>query len=167
MHLVGTARGGVNSNQTASAIKGWMFMFSLTEQLNRRTTYLAAYRLERDRQLAAGATPQEAQARAQEFGRKAVNTSQGEYAMYNRPEMARGNVAQYIFIYKQFVIISVELMKGMNYKGRLYFLGLLLLACLVSKGLPFADDLMDLVDTLAQKFGIKMGSIEKELAVVI
>ncbi len=161
--LVGTARGGVNSNQTASAIKGWMFMFSLTEQLNRRTTYLAAYRLERDRQLASGATQQEAQERAQEFGRKAVNTSQGEYAMYNRPEMARGNVAQYIFIYKQFVIISVELMKGMNYKGRLYFLGLLLLASGV-KGIPFADDLMDLVDTLAQKFGIKMGSIEKELA---
>jgi len=54
-------------------------------------------------------------------------------------------------------------MKGMNYKGRLYFLGLLLLASGV-KGIPFADDLMDLVDTLAQKFGIKMGSIEKELA---
>ena len=161
--LVGTARGGVNSNQTASAIKGWMYMFSYTEQLNRRTTYLAAYRLERERQLASGATQQDAQDRAREFGRKAVNTSQGEYAMYNRPEMARGNVAQYIFIYKQFVIISVELMKGMNYKGRLYFLGMLLLFSGV-KGLPFADDLMDLVDTLAQMFGIKMASVEKEIA---
>ena len=80
--LVGTARGGVNSNKTA-AIKGWMYMFSFTEQMNRRTTYLAAYRLERDRQLAAGASLADAQERAAEFGRKAVNTSQGEYAMYN------------------------------------------------------------------------------------
>ena len=160
--LVGTARGGVNSNKTAAAIKGWMYMFSFTEQMNRRTTYLAAYRLERDRQLAAGASLADAQERAAEFGRKAVNTSQGEYAMYNRPEMARGNFLQYIFMYKQFVIISVELMRGMNYKGRLYFLGLLLLFSGV-KGIPFADDLMDLVDTLAQKFGIKMGSVEKEI----
>ena len=160
--LVGTARGGVNSNKTAAAIKGWMYMFSYTEQMNRRTTYLAAYRLERDRQIAAGASIADAQERAQEFGRKAVNTSQGEYAMYNRPEMARGNFLQYIFMYKQFVIISVELLRGMNYKGRLYFLGLLLLLSGV-KGIPFADDFMDLVDTLAQKFGIKMASIEKEM----
>ena len=81
--LVGTARGGVNSNKTAAAIKGWMYFFSFTEQMNRRTTYLAAYRLERDRQLAAGASLADAQERASEFGRKAVNTSQGEYAMYN------------------------------------------------------------------------------------
>ena len=160
--LVGTARGGVNSNKTAAAIKGWMYFFSFTEQMNRRTTYLAAYRLERDRQLAAGASLADAQERASEFGRKAVNTSQGEYAMYNRPEMARGNLLQYIFMYKQFVIVSVQLMKGMNYKGRLYFLGMLLLMSGV-KGIPFADDLMDLVDTLAQKFGIKMASVEKEL----
>ena len=163
--MLGTARGGINSNRTASGIKLWMGMFSYTEQLNRRTTYLAAYRLERERQKAAGASDEQAQERAREFGRKAVNTSQGEYAMYNRPDMARGNVAQYIFIYKQFTIISVEMMKGMDYKGRLYFLGLLLLFSGV-KGVPFADDLMDLVDTLAQMFGIKMASIEKELAVL-
>lgn len=161
--LVGTARGGVKSNQYATAIRGWMYMFSFTEQLNRRTTFLAAYRLERERQLAAGATEAEAQERAAEFGRKAVNTSQGEYAMYNRPEMARGNMLQYIFMYKQFVIVSVQLMKGMDYKGKLYFLGLLMLMSGI-KGIPFADDLMDLVDTLAQKFGIRMGSVEKELA---
>jgi len=161
--LVGTARGGVNSNKTASAIKAWMSMFSYTEQMNRRTTFMAAYRLERERQLAAGATQAEAQERASEFGRKAVNTSQGEYAMYNRPEMARGNVLQYVFMYKQFVIISVQLMRGMATKERAIFLGMLLFASGL-KGLPFADDLMDLVDTLAQMFGIKMASIEKELA---
>lgn len=32
------------------------------------------------------------------------------------------------------------------------------------KGLPFADDLMDLIDTLAQKFGIRMKSVEEETA---
>ena len=83
--------------------------------------------------------------------------------MYNRPEMARGNLAQYIFMYKQFVIVSVQLMKGMSPKGRLAMLGMLFILSGM-KGLPFADDLMDLIDTLAQKFGIKMKSVEEETA---
>ena len=75
-------------------------MFSYTEQLNRRATFLAAYRLERERILGANNLggmanleanlPDEAafvKQQATEFATKAVNTSQGEYAMYNRPEM--------------------------------------------------------------------------------
>lgn len=160
--LLGTARGKIYNNQMAAGIKGWMYMFSYTEQLNRRVTALAAYRLEKQRQMAEGRSEEDAIAAAIETGKTAVNTSQGEYAMYNRPEMARGNVLQYVFMYKQFVIISTQLMKGLPPAGRVAFLGILLMMSGL-KGLPFADDLMDLVDTLAQKFGIKMGSVESEL----
>jgi hypothetical protein len=83
--------------------------------------------------------------------------------MFNRPEMARGNVLQYIFMYKQFVIVTVQLMRSMPVKGQLLMLGFLLLTSGL-KGLPFAEDIFDIVDTIAQKLGLKTASIEKELS---
>jgi hypothetical protein len=162
--LVGTARGKVFNNKAQTAIKAWMSMFSYTEQFNRRTTALATYRLEKERLQSQGMTDTaQLNAQAADAARTAVNTSQGEYAMFNRPEMARGNVLQYIFMYKQFVIVTVQLMKSLPPKGQLLMLGLLLLSSGL-KGIPFAEDLFDIVDTIAQKLGLKMGSIEKEIA---
>ena len=177
--LVGTSRGGRSSNRLNGSIKAWMSMFSYTEQLNRRATFLAAFRLERERILATNNLgslanlrenlPEEAafvEQQAMTFATKAVNTSQGEYAMYNRPEMARGNLAQYIFMYKQFPIITVQLMKGLPRNGRVYMLTLLFLMAGL-KGLPFADDLFDIIETLAQKFGIKMSTVEVEASKLV
>jgi hypothetical protein len=162
--LVGTARGKVFNNKAQAAIKLWMSMFSYTEQANRRVTALAAYRLEKERLQAQGITDeQQLIAEATEAARNAVNTAQGEYAMFNRPEMARGNVLQYVFMYKQFVIVTVQLLRSMPMQGQLMMLGFLLLASGL-KGLPFAEDIFDIVDTIAQKLGLKMASVEKELA---
>jgi hypothetical protein len=161
--LVGTARGKVFSNKAQAAVRLWMGMFSYTEQLNRRATSLAAYRLEKERALAQGIPEEQAIAEAIDAARTAVNTAQGEYAMFNRPAMARGNILQYLFVYKQFTILTVELLRNMPLKGQLMMLGFLLLLSGL-KGLPFAEDLMDIVDTIAQMLGLKMASIEKELA---
>ena len=162
--LVGTARGGLMAKKNlAGAVRGWMKLFSYTEQLNRRTTFLAAYRLQRDKLQTAGQSLKEASKNAEQFAIRAVNTSQGEYGMFNRPQMARGNVLQYIFMYKQFVIITVELIKNLGRKEQLMLLGTLVLLSGL-KGLPFADDAADLADTLMQKLGVKMGTVEKELA---
>jgi hypothetical protein len=162
--LVGTARGKVFNNKTQAAIRLWMSMFSYTEQVNRRITALAAYRLEKERLQSQGVTDeQQLIATATEAARNAVNIAQGEYAMFNRPEMARGNVLQYIFMYKQFVIVTVQLLRSMPVQGQLVMLGLLLLTSGL-KGLPFAEDIFDIVDTIAQKLGLKTASIEKELA---
>lgn len=158
--LIGTARGKVGDNRTQKAIQIWMSMFSYTEQMNRRTTALAAYRLERDRALAEGKSELEAAFAAEEAARKAVNYSQGEYAMFNRPEMARGNFMQYVFMYKQFTIITVQMLKAMPLQGRMLMLGLLFLSAGI-RGLPFAEDIMDLLDTLLQKLGLKVASVEK------
>lgn len=171
--LVGTSRGGwTRNNKVAKGVEVWMSAFTYTEQLNRRATALAAYRLERDRAMTAftgEVTPEqrnEANDRAAEFARLAVNKSQGEYAMYNRPEMARGNFLQYIFMYKQFLIITVQMMRNLNRKEQMIMLGMLFLMSGL-KGLPFGDDLMDLIDTIAQRFGIPMASIEKEVAMFV
>lgn len=172
--LIGTARGGINSNKMQGAVKAWMGMFSYTEQLNRRATALAAYRLHIQRAVAGtpnfNSLPQEQQqemmeqfrAEATEFARNAVNTSQGEYGMFNRPEMARGNVGQYLFIYKQFSIITIQMLRNLSPEGRLYFIGMLFIMSGL-KGMPFADDLMDLIDTLLQIFNIKEASVEKAM----
>ena len=162
--LVGTARGKVFNNKAQAAIKLWMSMFSYTEQVNRRVTALAAYRLEKERLQSQGVTDeQQLIATATEAARNAVNIAQGEYAMFNRPEMARGNVLQYIFMYKQFVIVTVQLMKSMPVQGQLMMLGFLLLTSGL-KGLPFAEDIFDIVDTIAQKLGLKTASVEKAIA---
>ena len=162
--LVGTARGKVFNNKAQAAIKLWMSMFSYTEQANRRVTALAAYRLEKERLQSQGVTDeQQLIATATEAARNAVNISQGEYAMFNRPEMARGNVLQYVFMYKQFVIVTVQLMKSMPLQGQLMMIGFLLLASGL-KGLPFAEDIFDIVDTIMQKLGLKTASVEKAIA---
>ena len=104
--LVGTARGGVAKFRLGPAtgtslMRTWMSIFSYTEQLNRRATFLAAYRMQKNR-LSAGRADKvtdQIKNEAEAFAIKAVNKSQGEYGMFNRPEMARGNILQYIFMY--------------------------------------------------------------------
>jgi hypothetical protein len=164
--LVGTSRTGKQSNQLARMTETWMKLFSKTEQYNRRVTALASYRLEKERQLKAGAKESDfatgkTDAAKHVYARSitAVNASQGNYAQYNRPHLARGNVAQYLYMYKQFVVITVQLMRNLGTRERLIMLGLLVLMSGV-KGIPFAEDFMDLVDTLMQKFGIKSKGVE-------
>jgi len=182
--LVGTSRGGVYDNRVQSAIQTWMLGFTYTEQLNRRATALASFRLHKARAIAGTPEYTELQQKgnnrteaettrlneledqfnqeASDFAKVAVNTSQGEYAMFNRPEMARGNIGQYIFIYKQFSIITVQMLRHMPVKGQLNFLALLFLFAGL-KGLPFADDLMELYDTLMQKLNFTQEPVELQL----
>ena len=188
--LVGSSKSGIGKDTLGvpgaikiKGVKGWMSFFSYTEQLNRRVTALASYRMEKERMLAGAKNNTERQeierqlleantdnnpfkARLYAEAQMAVNKSQGEYGMYNRPEVARGNWLQYAFMYKQFLMISVNLMKHMDYRGKLMFLGLLLVVSGI-KGIPFADDIMDLIDTLIQHFDIPIASVEGELIKIL
>ena len=168
--LVGTARGGVAKFRLGPAtgtslMRTWMSIFSYTEQLNRRATFLAAYRMQKNR-LSAGRADKvtdQIKNEAEAFAIKAVNKSQGEYGMFNRPEMARGNILQYIFMYKQFVIITVQLIRNLAPKEQAA-MALLLLFAGGLKGLPFGEDLLDVLDTLLQTLGVKVGPLDKEIA---
>ena len=162
--LIGTARGGIGNVKLSAAVKRWMSIFSYTEQLNRRTTFLASYRLQKKKLMAAKeetVASAETISLAASWSRDAVNTSQGEYSMFNRPEISRGNLFSYLMVYKQFMIISTELMSNMPRKQKLAFLGMLFLFSGL-KGLPFAEDMADIFDTLMQKFGFEIATVEKE-----
>ncbi len=161
--LMGSARGKTQGNRINDAIQKWMYMFSYTESLNRRVTALAAYRLEVARIQASttGMKSEDVYDQAADAAHKAIITSQGEYSMFNRPELARGNFGQYIFMYKMFTAITVQMMRSLPPKGKVTFLAMMIVASGI-KGVPFAEDIMDLIDTLAQMFGIKMTSVEKE-----
>lgn len=163
--MTGTARSDKTHPNLGRALSGVMAMFTYTEQLNRRVTALAAYRLEAERMAAAGIDPtsQEGQERLATAAERAVDNSQGEYARYNRPQWARGNMLQFLFMYKQFVVISVELMRNMGIGGTTAMIAMLFLMAGL-KGVPFGDDLMEVIDTIMQKMGIKSKGVETYIA---
>lgn len=163
--LTGTSRGRkITGNPTAQKfIQVWMFPFSYSEQFNRRVTLLAAYRGEYDRQRAAGVDHNKADIAARAMASRAVDATQGDYAQYNRPAFFRGGLQSFIYMYKQYPILMVQLLKNMNYEGRIIMLGSLILLSGV-RGIPGSDDILDIVDGIAQRLGLKIGSIEKEFA---
>ena len=174
--LAGRARGNFFQNGTATAVsRGYMSAFAITEQLNRRATALATYRLEKRRRMAADPKLKDSDFLIddqlsdivlvddnpdlfyiEDKVNEMVTKSQGDYAMYNRPPIARGNWAQYLYMYKQFQVIATQLVRVLPPAGRAYYLSALFLAAGL-KGLPGAEDLLDIVDTLRQKFGKLFG----------
>jgi len=88
--------------------------------------------------------------------------------MFNRPAWFRGGFGQFVFMYKMFPVNAWQMLKAMSRNQRLLALGLLLLFSGI-KGLPFAEDWMDGLDTLAQMLGLGpnklwRGSAEKTVA---
>ena len=163
--LTGTSRGRkITGNPTAQKfIQVWMFPFSYSEQFNRRVTLLAAYRGEYDRQIASGVNQTQADIAARTVASRAVDATQGDYAQYNRPAFFRGGLQSFVYMYKQYPIMMIQLLKNMNYEGRIIMLGALILLSGV-RGIPGSDDILDIVDGIAQRLGLKVGSIEKEFA---
>ena len=160
--LLGTARGKATHKLSDAIIRGYMSMFTYTEQFNRRATALAAFRMYYERAIALGEerfSKDAAFTYAMRRTEDAINKTQGDYAATNRPALARGNLLQYTFMFKQHQITTVEMIRNMSPKGQLYILAMLLLVTGV-KGIPFSDDLMDLIDTVMQKLGLKRGSVE-------
>jgi hypothetical protein len=162
--LTGTVRGKkglLGNNNFQKFARVWMAPFSYSEQFNRRVTLLAAYRGEYERQVAAGVPPSEADASARRVAEAALDATQGDYAMYNRPAMFRSGLMSFVYMYKQYPVMMIQLLKNMNYEGRIIMLGSLIVLA-GFRGLPGADDLMDIIDGLCQRLGLKVGSVEKE-----
>lgn len=135
---------------------GYMVPFNISEQAARRATFLAAFRLEFNRLKQAGMNEEAASERARAFGVQTVDLTLGEYSTTNRPPAWREGVQSLLFMYKTYPITATLLMRNLSYGGKIGMLtGLMLLSGL--SGLPFAEDLEDLIDTLAQKFGMDIG----------
>ena len=123
----------------------WGGFFSLAEQFNRRATFAAAYQLAQERQMADPF----------EFASEAVSATQGVYNRGNRPQWARGPVGATVMTFKQFSISYLEFLSRLPRREKAIALGVLMVAAGL-EGLPFADDLDDLIDTIMQRlFGNK------------
>jgi N12 class adenine-specific DNA methylase len=70
----------------------------------------------------------------------------------NRPNWARGAVGSTLFTFKQYSISYLEFLKRLPPQQRALALVVLVLAA-GAQGLPFADDLDDLIDTIGQALG--------------
>jgi len=166
--LLGSARGKFRSGATKAFAETWMSLFNYTEQHSRRATGLSAFRMAYARALVEGKDAATAFELADKFAVDMIDNTLGEYAMYNRPAMFRGDVRQFLFMFKMFPVNSIQMLAALPRKEQLLALGILALFAGL-KGLPFAEDLMDLLDTIAQGLGLGTnkvwrGSAEKSLA---
>jgi len=149
----GTALSRLTATATRHRVLNWynhkaMYMFQLAEEVNRRASLLAAYRLNRSEKFV-GAFDQKAFLAA----REAVEVTQNEYALENRPEFMRGNksvVFQFMH-YVQNAIFRMTPWGDESWKRLL----LVQLAVGGMLGLPFAEDILNAMKFLARKFGIQ------------
>lgn len=128
----------------------WGSMFSLAEGFNRKLTFLAAWDVAKANK----------EANPYAFAVRAVNETQGIYNKVNRPNWARNAAGRIILTFKQFSLMYIELLSRMWKRGgpegkraALIMLAMLMLAS-GEEGLPFAQDLDDLIDTIGQMFGL-------------
>lgn len=151
--LVGTARGRTTSGFAQKFLDGWMWTFNVTEQASRRTLGLASYRLEFARKIAAGSSEADADAAARTFAVKALQYTMGEYSVLNRPPAWRSGIQSFMYMYKVFPTTSVQMFMNLSRNGKIGMIAGIVLLSGIS-GLPFAEDLEDLADTLAQRLRI-------------
>jgi hypothetical protein len=142
---VGDAAAKAN-NFTAKLGLAWGKAFSAAEQFNRRITFIAAYKLARDKGMADPMA----------FAQKTIAETQGVYNKGNKPTWARGAIGGTLFTFKQYSISYVEFLQRMwgngpeGKKAVGLALGVLFLSAGLG-GMPGADDLDDVIDGFAQR----------------
>jgi hypothetical protein len=151
-HLNAEAMGTFGSHPAVQkAMFLWGSLFSLAEQFNRKSTFIAAYNMARE----LGKRDPYA------FAQQAVEETQGIYNRGNRPDWARGAIGATVFTFKQFSISYLEFLSRLPAREKVLALAILMLAA-GGEGLPFADDLDDIIDTIAQKLGYNFNSKKKK-----
>lgn len=149
-HLLNRAAGGWARNHPAwqkfSVL--WGAPFGLAEVFNRRVSFIAAFQ-----------TAQESgMADPYAFAEKAVIETQGLYNAGNKPNVARGAAGATVMTFKQYSIHYMEWLSRMAKSGpegkKAAVLALALLVLMAgAQGLPFMDDLDDVLETAGQAMG--------------
>ena len=145
--IMGIAEGTVysKSRNVQRAVEAWMQPFRISEQMNRATSFIAAYKVGQQK----GMNGQQLFT----FAREIVDSTQNNYNPSNRPGMARDPIYAIMFMFKSFPLFMVEaavLMFKASPKNAVYML-LGLTAMTGVQGLPFAETLEDIIDTIAQR----------------
>ncbi|WP_341679502.1 PLxRFG domain-containing protein [Comamonas thiooxydans] len=132
----------------------WGQPFALAEQFNRRSTFIASYRIAKDQGMADPAA----------FARKAVLETQFVYSKANKPKWARGAVGGTLFTFKTYSVSYLELMQRMWSQGGPegkravgWALAMLLLMS-GAGGVPFMEDAEDLIDGAGQVMGYNISA---------
>lgn len=126
---------------------GIMVPFELAERLNRRVSFLAAFRLAYEGGLDADT--------AYGVARDAVNASQFEYGKWNRPELIRGKKGT-AFMFMQYQFQALRFLMGGDDGWWRAWAVLLFMSGLM--GLPFAEDLMDFATWLISGTNVRRDS---------
>ncbi len=152
-NLMATARGGrlgggklLQSQPAQIALYAWGYFFQTAEQYNRLLTFNAAYDIARRK----GAADPYA------FAKEAVEETQFVYARHNRPNWARG-IGAPLFTFKQFLVNYLEFIGRLPAKQKAIALALLVAGAGL-EGLPFAEDLEDIIDAIGQWMGYPTNS---------
>jgi hypothetical protein len=131
--------------------------FALAEAFNRHVTFVAAFEI--GRKLTPAQLEKEAVADAFGFAMKAVDDTQFVYNKANRPNWGRGSIQSLIFQFKNYSISSVELFaqlalrSGPEGKRAAAIMFAMWLLAAGFMGLPYEEDIEDLIDTIGQSLG--------------
>lgn len=150
------------ANQWERVKVAWGQPFALAEQVNRRSTFIAAYRTAVEQKI-----PNPA-----EFARTAVLETQFVYSKANKPNWARGAIGGTLFTFKTYSVSYLELMQRMWNAGEPgsdarkagrravgWALAMLMLTA-GAGGLPFMEDAEDLIDGAGQMMGYNVSTAQ-------
>jgi hypothetical protein len=141
-------------NGIARLSVAWGKVFGAAEQVNRRMTFIAAYRV----------AVAQGHASPSAFAKKAVTETQFLYSKANKMQFARGAIGGTLMTFKTYSVAYLELLHRMYTQGgpegkkaALLALGMLMLMG-GAGGLPFMEDAEDVADALAQMLGYNFSS---------
>lgn len=132
----------------------WGQPFALAEQFNRRSTFIAAYRMAKEQGMADPA----------KFAERAVLETQFVYSKANKPKWARGTIGGTLFTFKTYSVSYLELMHRMWTRGgpegkrAVGWAVAMLLLMGGAGGLPFMEDAEDLIDGAGQLMGYNVST---------
>ena len=164
----GEAR-AIASNSLARLSLAWGKLFGAAEQVNRRVTFIAAYRMAKEQ----GMRDPDA------FARRAVLETQFVYSKASKMQWGRGAVGGTLMTFKTYSVAYMELMSRLWTQGEpgsperkegrkavMLMVGTLMLMGGLG-GLPFAEDAEDLIDGAAQLMGYNFSTKKAKEAFLI
>ena len=141
-------------NNFAKLALGWGKLFGMAEQINRRSTFIAAYRV---------AVAQKIR-NPEAFATKAVNETQFINNKANKAQWARGPIGATLMTFKSYSINYLELLhrmatqRGPEGKKAAALMVAMLILSAGTGGLPFMEDVEDLIDFFGQRLGYNLVS---------
>lgn len=156
---VGDAK-AMAGNAISRVSLAWGTLFSAAEQVNRRVTFVAAYRMAKDQGMSNPA----------EFATKSIKETQFVYNKASRMRWGRGAVGGTLMTFKTYTVSYMELMHRLwtqGEKGSLerkqgrQAVGIMIGTLLLlggAGGLPFMEDAEDLIDGIGQIMGYNFSS---------